>query len=265
MQKNSIQYIVGFAAVVCIACSALVSSTAVLLKDKQDVNKKLDKQKKVLTVAKLIQEGSSPTFDEVQALFETKIDMQIVDMTTRAITQDSGIDNPLDYNQLKASKDPALSFSVEKNKAKVARIPNHTVMYTIKNDAGETILYVLPIEGMGLWGTMYGFIALETDGNTISGLTYYQHKETPGLGAEVDNPSWKAKWPDRMVYGESGEVAIRVIKGAAGSAEEAPHNVDGLSGATLTSNGVTNMLQFWLGEEGFGPLLTTLTAEGSNQ
>ena len=263
MQKNSIQYIVGFAAIICVLCSALVSSTAVLLKEKQDVNKLLDKQKKVLAVAGLIADGSSPSVDEVQAIFDTKIDIQIIDMTSDSITEDSGITEPLVYNQQVAAKNVKSSFSVDANKAKVKRIPNHIVMYTIKDDAGAPVLYVLPIEGMGLWGTMYGFIALETDGNTISGLTYYSHKETPGLGAEVDNPSWKAKWPGRLVHADSDEIAIKVIKGAAASVEEAPNSVDGLSGATLTSNGVTNMLRFWLGTEGFGPLLAQLTAEGS--
>lgn len=263
MQKNSIQYIVGFAFIVCVICSALVSSTAVLLKDKQDVNKLLDKQKKVLAVAGLIAEGSRPSVDEVQAIFDAKIDIQIIDMTSGTITEDSGITDPLVYNQKTAAKDPAISYPVDTNKARVKRIPNHVVMYTIKNDQGEATLYVLPVEGMGLWGTMYGFIALDIDGNTIQGLTFYQHIETPGLGAEVDNPSWKAKWPGRLVYGESGDVAIKVIKGVAASAEEAPHSVDGLSGATLTSNGVTNLLRFWLGNEGFGPLLTNLTAEGN--
>ena len=116
--------------------------------------------------------------------------------------------------------------TAEANKAKVTSMPNHIVMYTIKNDKGEPTMYVLPVEGMGLWGTMYGFVALETDGNTIAGLTFYSHKETPGLGAEVDNPSWKAKWPGRLVSDDSGEIVIKVIKGMAGSVELFWRDVD---------------------------------------
>jgi Na+-transporting NADH:ubiquinone oxidoreductase subunit C len=111
---------------------------------------------------------------------------------------------------------------------------------------------------MGLWGTMYGFIAIDKDLNTIQGLTFYKHKETPGLGAEIDNPNWKAKWPGRLIHDDSGNIAIKVIKGPAASPSEAPHQVDGLSGATLTSNGVTNLLKFWLGDNGFGPYLQSL-------
>jgi Na+-transporting NADH:ubiquinone oxidoreductase subunit C len=120
---------------------------------------------------------------------------------------------------------------------------------------------VLPIHGYGLWGTLYGFLSLEGDGNTVIGLGFYEHKETPGLGAEVDNPKWKAIWPGKKVYDDQGEVAVQVVKGGVDKAsDEAIHQVDGLSGATLTSRGVENLLRFWLGDEGFGPFLAKLRA-----
>lgn len=263
MQQNSVGYIVGFAAVVCIFCSLLVSSTAVVLKDLQDANKLLDKQQKVLAVSGLIAEGSTPSADEVNTLFDERIDIQVLNMETSAIDENSGIADPIAYNQLKASKNLTMSFAVDSNKARVKRVPNHITVYIVKDEDGAASLYVLPVEGMGLWGTMYGFVAIDKDLNTIQGLTFYKHKETPGLGAEIDNPNWKAKWPGRRVYDESGTIAIKVIKGPAASPEEAPHEVDGLSGATLTSNGVTNLLRFWLGRDGFGPYLDSLR-EGSD-
>ena len=97
--------------------------------------------------------------------------------------------------------------------------------------------------------------------NTIKGITYYKHGETPGLGGEVDNQNWKDKWPGRKAFDASGKVVIALIKGSAGSAEENPHQVDGLSGATLTSRGVTNMLDFWLSDMGYGPYLEKFRAE----
>jgi Na+-transporting NADH:ubiquinone oxidoreductase subunit C len=109
---------------------------------------------------------------------------------------------------------------------------------------------------------LYGFVALRADFDTIHGLTFYKHGETPGLGGEVDNPRWRAKWADRKVFDENFDPAIRVIKGPAGPPEEAPFEVDGLSGATITSNGVTYLMQFWLGEDGFGPYLEKLRSEG---
>ena len=110
---------------------------------------------------------------------------------------------------------------------------------------------------------MYGFLALDSDGVTIRGVTFYKTMETPGLGKEVEYPIWQRKWPGRKLFDENWEVAIEVIKGAAGSPADAPYEVDGLSGATLTSKGVTNLLRFWFGEEGFGPYLAQLRAEGS--
>ncbi len=266
MQQNSIKYIVGFAAVVCVLCSLLVSSTAVVLKPLQDVNKLLDKQQKVLAVSGLIPEGSTPSVDEVNLLFKERIDVQVLNMISDTIDENSGITDPIAYNQLKASKNSSLSYmvdTVDSKRAKISRVPNHITIYIIKDEEGAPSLYVLPVEGMGLWGTMYGFVALDKDLNTIKGLTFYKHKETPGLGAEVDNPNWKAKWPGRRVFDDAGTIAIKVIKGPAGSPVEAPHQVDGLSGATLTSNGVTNLFKFWFGDDGFGPYIKSLH-EGSD-
>jgi Na+-transporting NADH:ubiquinone oxidoreductase subunit C len=116
----------------------------------------------------------------------------------------------------------------------------------------------LPIEGYGLWGFLYGFIAMEADGETIAGITFYLHMETPGLGGEVDNPTWKGLWRGKKAFRPSSdEVAIAVIKNASDE-----YGVDALSGATITSRGVTNMLTFWFGEHGFGPFLAKVRAEG---
>jgi Na+-transporting NADH:ubiquinone oxidoreductase subunit C len=158
------------------------------------------------------------------------------------------------YDQRKASKDAARSTVAPENRAKVRRIPNHAQIFLLREE-GEITGIILPIEGYGLWSTLYGFVALDADASTIRGITYYQHGETAGLGGEVDNPRWKALWPGRLAYDDSGEVAIRVKKGRAGPVDQDPHQVDGLSGATLTSNGVTNMLRFWLGENGFATYL----------
>ena len=109
-----------------------------------------------------------------------------------------------------------------------------------------------------MWSTLYGFLALEADANTVVGLVFYEHAETPGLGGEVDNPVWKAKWVGKEVYDE-GDVAISIIKGSVDpSSSNAVHQVDGLSGATLTSRGVHNLLHFWLGDNGYKPFLTNL-------
>ena len=108
------------------------------------------------------------------------------------------------------------------------------------------------------------FLALNPNARTIRGLTFYEHKETPGLGGEVDNPRWKALWPGRLATDENGVPKISVVKGRAGPVSEDPYHVDGLSGATITSNGVTNLMDFWLGENGFGPYLSKQRAGGGS-
>ena len=264
MQKNSVGYIVGFAAAVCVVCSLLVSTMATVLKPKQDLNKRLDKQVKVLAVSGLIEEGVTPPASEVDAFFAERIEIKIIDMATGLADPDSGID-PAKFDPQKAAKDVANSRLVETkpNPSRVARVPNHIPVYLVKDEEGNPDLIVLPVEGMGLWGFLYGFLALDADTRKIRGLTFYSHKETPGLGAEVDNPTWKAKWPGRLAFDDEWNAVIRVIKGPAGTVEESPYEVDGLSGATLTSNGVTNLLQFWLEENGFGPYLAHVRGEGS--
>jgi Na+-transporting NADH:ubiquinone oxidoreductase subunit C len=130
----------------------------------------------------------------------------------------------------------------------------------VEDTSGELEKIILPVRGYGLWSTMYGFIALEQDANTVAGLGFYEHGETPGLGGEVDNPRWKAMWPGKQVY-RDGDVELGLIKGSVDSgSDNADWQVDGLAGATLTSRGVTNLVHFWLGENGFEPFLNNLQA-----
>jgi Na+-transporting NADH:ubiquinone oxidoreductase subunit C len=231
-----------------------------LLKDRQDANAVLDLQKKVLSVSGIMEEGQKLTPPEVNQLFDSNIQSIVIDLESGEIAQDV---DPSTFDQQKAAADPELSKPAPENRAKVRRVPNNALVFQVVQD-GELTATILPIEGAGLWGTLYGFIALAPDLQTVQGLTFYMHKETPGLGGEIDNPRWKNLWPGRKVFDESGRVALHVAKGAAGTPEEDPYEVDGLSGATLTSRGVTNTLAFWLGDDGFGPYLEASRTGGSH-
>lgn len=255
--QHSTRYIVLFAAAVCLVCAVFVAGAAVGLKDRQDANKLLDRQQKVLTVAGLIADGAKPSPAETAALYESSIQAKVIDLATG--DPNTAID-PSTFDQLKASKDPERSHPAPENPSKIHRLPNQALVFDVVQD-GEKKALILPIEGYGLWGTLYGYLALAPDTRTVVGITFYSHKETPGLGGEVDNPRWKALWPGRMAFDERGAPKIAVKKGAAGSPAEDPYNVDGLSGATLTSRGVTNLLRFWLGENGFGPYLAKYRAQ----
>lgn len=260
MDRNSSLYIVGFAAVVCLVCSVLVSGAAVALKDRQDENKVLDQKSKVLSVAGVLADGASPSADEIQKLYEQNVTPRLVDLATGAFAEGDAAT----YDQEKATKDPGASKALARNAAQVGRVPKLGLVYQIGKGGktGKAEMYVLPIVGKGLWSTMRGLLAVSHDANTIKGLTYVSHGETPGLGGEVDNARWKSLWPGRRIYDDKGAVAIRVVKGQAGPVEQAPHQVDGLSGATITSNGVTFMMQLWLGAEGYGPFLKKIKSGG---
>jgi Na+-transporting NADH:ubiquinone oxidoreductase subunit C len=235
----------------CIVCSIIVSAAAVLLKPAQEANKTQDLKRNVLAAAGMYDDSVS-----VDEQFE-QISTRIVDLRTGKFTDDV---NAEDYDQRKAAKDPAASDALTsaQDLAKVARREHYAIIYLVEDAGGDIDKIILPIRGYGLWSTLYGFIALESDGDTVAGLGFYEHAETPGLGGEVDNPRWKSSWPGKQVY-RDGEVAIGLIKGAVDPANaNASWEVDGLAGATLTARGVTNLVQFWLGENGFEPFLNNL-------
>ncbi len=261
MRSYSNAYIIGFATAVCLVCSIVVSTSAVGLRARQDRNKVLDRQTQVLVVAGLLEPGQSASPEEIELLFQGNIVPRVVDL------ESGEYDDEMDaaaYDQRKATRDPALSETAPTNNAGLTRLPEKALVYQRLED-GEIRSLILPVEGKGLWSTLYGYLALGSDTTTIEGITFYEHGETPGLGGEVDNPSWKALWVGRQAYDENWEPAIEVMKGVAGSVDEDPYRVDGLSGSTLTARGVTNLVQFWLGENGFDPYLENLRGEGDSR
>ena len=255
--QHSARYVVLFAAAVCAVCSVFVAASAVLLKDRQEANKALDVQKKVLAVAGLLAAEERLPAEEIQLRFESNVRPQIVHLASGNLAED--IDSAT-FHQRKAAADPETSSRAPANAAKVLRIPDHALIYHIFED-GDLRSIILPIEGKGLWSTLYGFLALEPDSRTIEGITFYEHGETPGLGGEVDNPRWKGLWKGRQAFDESWQPRIAVKKGKAGTPQRDPFHVDGLSGATITSRGVTHLLAFWLGDNGFGPYLAAYRSE----
>lgn len=250
--KDGIGKVIGVALALCVVCSVVVSTAAVQLKPAQEINKTRDLKRNILQAAGLYDASQS-----VESQFDS-ISTRVVDLRTGRFTDEV---DPTSFDQRSASKDPSNSAELddEQDVAKISRREHYSLVYLVEN-SGAIEKIILPVRGYGLWSTLYGFVALESDANTVVGLGFYEHGETPGLGGEVDNPRWKAFWPGKQVY-RDGEVEIALAKGAVDPAStDAPWRVDGLSGATLTSRGVTNLVQFWLGEDGFQPFLANLKA-----
>lgn len=237
----------------CIVCSVVVSTAAVMLKPTQEANKALDRKRNILAAAGMLEVGPS-----VEEQFK-QVETRIVDLRTGQFSSEV---DPAKYDQRKASKDPSTSKDLTEDEdiAKIKRRADYAEVYLVNNNAGELQKIILPVHGYGLWSTLYGYMALESDLNTVAGLGFAEHGETPGLGGEVDNPNWKAKWPGKKVY-RDGDVELQLIKGTVDSSSaKADWQVDGLSGATLTSKGVSHLVQFWLGEQGYQPFLENLKA-----
>ncbi|TQV74671.1 Na(+)-translocating NADH-quinone reductase subunit C [Aliikangiella marina] len=232
------------AVALCLVCSILVSGTAVSLKETQKSNAVLDKKKNILMAANLLTEGA-----DLKELFG-KVEQKFVDLETGAFVE---IENPEAFNQRQRAKDPNLSVAIEEDIAKIRRRSKIASVYLVR-DGDKVEKIILPIHGSGLFSTLYGFVALESDKQTVVGLKFYEHGETPGLGGEVDNPMWLAKWPGKQLLDEKGNTVLTLVKTSASNNRE----VDALSGATWTTSGVENMLTYWLGEQGFGPFLSRL-------
>jgi Na+-transporting NADH:ubiquinone oxidoreductase subunit C len=252
MPRETIGRTIGVAAGVCIVCSVFVSTASVGLKRIQENNRSLERRRNILIAAGLMKAGERA---DVDALFG-KIETRVVDLSTHEFAEDFA---PEDVDPAKEAREPNLTIEVQNPKLGIKRLGKYQLIY-LTRQGGKIKRVVLPVEGKGLWSTMRGFLALGSDMDTIKSLAFYQQSETPGLGGEVDNPKWKQKWVGKKAYGKGGEPAIEIVKGQA--PPDSAHKIDGLSGATLTSRGVEHLVDFWLGQEGYGPILKKL-AQGA--
>ena len=252
MKRDSVLSTVAVAVGLCVVCSVLVSATAVGLRPRQEANKQFFQQKNILIAAGLIRAGDEVSTEKINQLFED-IDTQVINLDTGEPNEEI---DPADYDQKEAARSPDLSVPTE-GLTGFQRREKYSQVYLLREN-GELSKIILPVYGKGLWSTLYGYIALESDKNTVAGLTFYEHKETPGLGGEVDNPVWKAKWIGKKISNDQG-IAIEVVKGSVDPTSDlAEYQIDGLSGATITSNGVSNLVRYWMSDEGFGTYLEQL-------
>ncbi len=230
-----------------LVCSILVATTAVLLKPVQQRNEDEFRQRIILEVAGLMQPDVS-------------IDTLFAAIETRMVEVDSG-----DYVTDLSAADTELSVAIPAE-SDIANIRQRTVyspVYLVR-EGGELQQIILPVYGSGLWSTMYGYLSVGTDGNTVNGLRFYSHAETPGLGDQVDKPAWRAQWVGKQLYDDNGIARIEVVRGVSQD-RDSPYEIDGMSGATLTGRGVSQLVRFWVGPQGFGPYLQKIQSlQGEN-
>jgi len=246
---------------VCFVASILVSTAAVELKPIQETNKKLDLLTNILVVGDIYKEGI-----DIDKAYKDNISPQIIELKTGNILSKDKFDkimNLEDFDILTAANSNVWGKEIPANEdiAKIKRMPKDMIVYRVM-DKDKVDKYILPIYGKGLWSTMFAFISLDKDLHTIEGISFYDQGETPGLGGEVENPKWKKLWVGKQAYDMKGNVKIRVIKRKVDkNSPNAKYEVDGLSGATLTTRGVNNLVRFWFGDDGYGPFIKKLRGE----
>ena len=258
MSNDSLKNIIGVALGVCLVCSILVSTAAVVLKPRQVANETLEKRKNVLIAGDLMKKGEKV---DIEAIFSEKIQPVLINLETgQQLPKEKMTGNlsPKKLDVKKISKDPDTSrrTRAEEVKAGIKRVPIDMIIYFLKDGDGYSKI-IFPVYGSGLWSVLYGFLALDKDLKTVRGFTIYEHGETPGLGGEVENPRWQASWKGKIAFDDEGNYKLNVLtKGHAGPGSN--DEIDALSGATLTSQGLKGLIDFWFGPAGYGPFLDTL-------
>ena len=258
MKNDTILKTLTVALLLCLVCSVIVSSAAVGLRERQLENKRLYEKKNLLLVTGLLEDPHASKASILQAY--ASVETRVIDFKTGEYTEH----DPEAYDQEKASKNPAEYHSIDPRKdiAGIKTRAGHGKVYLIK-DNGTLSKIVIPIKGKGLWSTLYGLLALESDARTVYGISFFQHGETPGLGGEIDNPDWKSLWKGKQIYNDLGKPVLRVVKGRA-TEPMIQHKIDGLTGATITSVGVENLINYWHGDDQYGKFLKRLRLRRQN-
>ncbi len=233
--------------------SVLVSGSALLLRPRIEANLENERQRNLLEIVQRLP-GMERLFDRVE---NAAVEALVVDLGSG---EADATMKPETVDARAATQDPARSIAIppDRDIAGVRRVSRYEVVYLVRSE-GRLRLIVLPVRGRGYASTLYGFLGLAGDANTVVGLSFYEHGETPGLGAQIDSPQWREQWPGKKVRDRDGRLRIGVARGPLSPDDpNAPHQVDGLTGATFTSQGVNNLIRFWLGDDGFGPFLSRL-------
>ena len=254
--RDSISNTLIVAIGVSLVCSVLVSSAAIVLRPLQEANQNEFRQRIVLEVAGLYDPGL-PVGEQFG-----NIETRLVDLDTGEYVEDM---DPQSFDAEAAANDPELGVKIPKDEdiAGINRRAAYAPVYVVK-DGDAITQYILPVRGKGLWSTLYGYLSVEPDGNTVAGLRFYEHAETPGLGDKIEQEAWLAQWQGKKLYDEQGNPQMQVVRGTVQPGPDAIHQVDGFSGATLTANGVTYLIRYWTGSHGFGPYLANVSSEAND-
>jgi Na+-transporting NADH:ubiquinone oxidoreductase subunit C len=238
-------------------CSSFVSAAVVVLRPIQMNNKMIERSRNIIKLTGLVEPGRTPGEEEMLELYQD-MDVRILDIDTAEY--DPNLD-PLTFDARRAVNNPELSVDipVEKDLARLGRRSRFEPVYRVLDEYGKLERLILPVYGSGMWSTIYGYIALESDLNTIAAVTFYEQNETPGLGDQILRPEWQAKWHGRRLYDEVGDLRFAVNHGKVEPGSSTwLYEVDALTGATVTADAVTAIIRYWFGPDGYQGYLDKL-------
>ncbi len=226
-------------------CAALVSGATVMLRPIQAANRAAEEQARIAALVKGIPGMATLLEDAGSSLSSVVIDLESGRAATgvTSATLETALADPANWSAIDPGRDLA----------GLGQRPDFAQVYLLR-DGDRVSLALLPVAGQGYGGRIEAVIALRGDRNTIAGIAVTRHSETPGLGARIEESSWQAGFPGTELRDEAGEMRFRVAHGPASGV----HEVDGITGATRTGRGVTQMVRFWLGPDGYGPLLDAI-------
>jgi len=246
MDKNSNSYVIVFAVTVCVVLASGLAATFHGLEARIKKNKLFDKQRNVLIACGLYDPSKDQKSQaELERIFEAQVKAQVLEFTKSGVAEkyrERGELKERTVDKVTQAKETDISL-MDLPKIRLES-PERLLGEIYTADDGGKKIYCIPISGYGLWSTLYGFLALEEDKDTVRGITFYKHGETPGLGGEVDKAWWQASWKGKKTHDAAGKlVGIRVLKGKGNTFPADGHDVDGISGATITCNGVTKFVK----------------------
>jgi Na+-transporting NADH:ubiquinone oxidoreductase subunit C len=230
--QQSNTYIIVFSVVLTIILGLLLSGTSQVLGPLQQEAIALDKKKQILGAVISASEIEAMTPQQVNEFYSSRISATVVDLSGKEITG-------VEAEKVEIAKD-------YKRPADQRQYP--VFMFHAEGNPEAVESYIFPLYGAGLWDAIWGYLALETDMNTIGGITLAHASETPGLGARITEGEVQSRYVGKKIFDDSGLlVAVQMQKGEGKDYSADAHKVDGMSGATITGNGVNNMLKAYLG------------------
>ncbi len=221
--RQSNTYIILYSAAITVVCGGLLAFAAVSLKDKQDANIAMEQKENILSSVLILKEE-----DNIDSIYLKKVRGFVIDF-------DGNIKDGLKPEQVKVA--------VEYKKAPKERL---LPVYEFRNDSNKVEYAVMPVYGYGLWNNIWGFVAVKSDFNTVQGVKFQHAGETPGLGARIESEEVQERFKGKSIFENGSLASIMIQKGEGKDYSSNPHKVDGMSGATLTSKGVNNMLKDYL-------------------